>query len=74
MDKKEHKILNDCVKVLVLMSDRLDTVFKAVETIQKHIISESPKITYDTRVDMFKDNHSSNCECNGCFENTKEEK
>ncbi len=35
--------LDKYVETLVLMSDRLDTLFKAVEVIQKHVIKEKLK-------------------------------
>ena len=66
MNKKEADVLSKTVEAITMVSDRLDTVFKAVEVIQKHIISQASKITYDTRVDMFKDKHSDDCECNSC--------
>lgn len=40
MNKEEKEMFEKCVKVLILISDRLETVFKAVEGIQKHIINK----------------------------------
>ena len=44
MNKREIDILNKCVDTLILMSDRLDTVFKAVESIQKSIVKKKINI------------------------------
>ena len=66
MNKKEIELLDKTIKAVTMISDRLDVVFKAVEVLQEHIIKQTPKITYDTRIDMFKDNHSNDCKCNSC--------
>ena len=66
MNERETNILSKTVEAVTMISERLDVVFKAVEVIQKHIVDSNPKITYDTRIDMFKDNHSNDCKCNSC--------
>ena len=66
MNKTEIELLDKTIKAVAMISDRLDVVFKAVEVLQKHIIKDRPKITYDTRIDMIKDNHSNDCECLNC--------
>ena len=68
MNKKELDLLNKTIEAVVMISDRLDVVFKSVEVIQEHIIKDRPKIIYDTRIDMFKDKHSDDCKCNTCYE------
>ena len=66
MNKKETDVLSKTIEAVSMVSDRLDTVFKAVEVIQKHIVEDKTPITYDTRIDMFKDKHSNNCKCDNC--------
>ena len=39
MNKEELAILDKCVKALTMISDKLETVFKAVEVIQTHLIT-----------------------------------
>ena len=73
MNERETDVLSKTVEAVTMISERLDVVFKAVEVIQKHIVDSKPKITYDTRIDMFKDNHSNDCGCNSCdvLDNTR---
>ncbi len=66
MNKKETDVLSKTVEAITMVSERLDTVFKAVEAIQKHIIGKQEPSTFDTRIDMFKDNHSNDCICDTC--------
>ena len=40
MNKEEIGILDKCVKAPTMMSERLDTVFKATEVLQAHIIKK----------------------------------
>ena len=40
MNKKETDILTQCVNTMTVMSDKLETMFKTVEVLQKHIMKE----------------------------------
>jgi hypothetical protein len=71
MENKQLRVLRGTIKALKFLSERVDRLDKAVEVLQKHAIQNIEKVTYDTRVDMFKNNHSNDCECNGCFEEGK---
>tara|TARA_R100000781_G_scaffold38526_1_gene27027 strand:+ start:545 stop:727 length:183 start_codon:yes stop_codon:yes gene_type:complete len=41
MNKKELDLLNKTIEAVVMISDRLDVVFKSVEVIQEHIMKDS---------------------------------
>jgi len=59
MNKKETDILTQCVNTMVVMSDKLEAMFKTVEVLQKHIMKEGDfeyRINYDKAIQRVENN------------------
>tara|TARA_R100000306_G_C4366475_1_gene137879 strand:- start:585 stop:1256 length:672 start_codon:yes stop_codon:yes gene_type:complete len=53
MTNKEMKILDKCVDTMVIMSDKVEVMFKAIEAIQKYIINKERNMAYVDENEQF---------------------